>query len=147
MYAELAERLFRDLPLDELGLQAPLPARHAYEAPTAAPTDPEVPPTRPPPTTSSASSGSSGTARSSPGPAVERVPELRFQRPEREVELSVRGRGAARDRVRRHRPRALERHLGRARARVNRKLVDGVARVADEHAADLHATVEVVKAT
>ena len=31
------------------------------------------------------------------------------------------------------------------RARVNRKLVDGVARVAEEHAADLHPTVEVVK--
>ena len=32
------------------------------------------------------------------------------------------------------------------RARVDRKLVEGVARVADEHAADLHAEVEVVKA-
>jgi hypothetical protein len=31
------------------------------------------------------------------------------------------------------------------RARVNRKLVEGVARVADEHAADLHPAVEVVK--
>ena len=31
------------------------------------------------------------------------------------------------------------------RARVNRKLVDGVVRVADEHAGDLHPSVEVVK--
>ena len=31
------------------------------------------------------------------------------------------------------------------RARVNRKLVAGVARVAEEHAADLHLLVEVVK--
>ena len=31
------------------------------------------------------------------------------------------------------------------RARVNRRLVEGVARVADEHAGDLHATVEVVE--
>ena len=31
------------------------------------------------------------------------------------------------------------------RARVNRRLVGGVARVADEHAGDLHPTVEVVK--
>jgi hypothetical protein len=31
------------------------------------------------------------------------------------------------------------------RARVNRKLMAGVARVADEHAGELHATVEVVK--
>ena len=32
------------------------------------------------------------------------------------------------------------------RARVNRKLLEGVVRIADEHAADLHATVEVKKA-
>ena len=31
------------------------------------------------------------------------------------------------------------------RARLNRTLMAGVARVADEHAGDLHATVEVVK--
>jgi hypothetical protein len=31
------------------------------------------------------------------------------------------------------------------RARVNRKLVAGVARVAEDHAGDLHAAVEVVK--
>jgi hypothetical protein len=30
-------------------------------------------------------------------------------------------------------------------ARVNRKLVAGVARVAEDHAGDLHAAVEVVK--
>jgi hypothetical protein len=30
-------------------------------------------------------------------------------------------------------------------ARVNRRLVEGVARVPDEHAADLHLMVEVVK--
>ena len=34
----------------------------------------------------------------------------------------------------------------RLRARVNRRLMQGVARVAEEHAADLHPTVEVVKA-
>ena len=32
------------------------------------------------------------------------------------------------------------------RARVDRTLVEGVARVAEEHAADLHLDVEVVKA-
>ena len=32
------------------------------------------------------------------------------------------------------------------RARVDRRLVEGVARVASEHAADLHLDVEVVKA-
>ena len=32
------------------------------------------------------------------------------------------------------------------RARVDRKLVEGVARIAEEHATDLHLDVEVVKA-
>ena len=31
------------------------------------------------------------------------------------------------------------------RARVDRKLVDGVVRIAEEHAADLHQQVEVVR--
>jgi hypothetical protein len=31
------------------------------------------------------------------------------------------------------------------RARINRKLVEGVARVAEEHAGDLHPAVEVLK--
>jgi len=31
------------------------------------------------------------------------------------------------------------------RARVNRKLIEGVARIPDDHAGDLHAAVEVVK--
>ena len=33
------------------------------------------------------------------------------------------------------------------RARINRRLAAGVARIAEEHAADLHQQVEVVKAT
>jgi hypothetical protein len=32
------------------------------------------------------------------------------------------------------------------RARVNRRLVDGVARVASDHAGELHPLVEVIKA-
>ena len=36
VFEELAETLFRDLSLDELGLHAPLPARHAYETPIPA---------------------------------------------------------------------------------------------------------------
>ena len=79
------------------------------------------------------------------GPAVDRVPELSFQRPPREVELSAADanrRGiASGDAV-------LVRSNGTSvelRASVNRKLVDGVARVAAEHAADLHPSVEVLK--
>ena len=72
------------------------------------------------------------------GPAVERVPELGFQRPGRDVELSpadAESLGIANgDQV-------VVRSNGTSvelRARVNRKLVEGVARVADEHAGDLH---------
>jgi anaerobic selenocysteine-containing dehydrogenase len=77
---------------------------------------------------------------------VERVPELRFQRPEPEIELSsadAERRGiASGDAV-------LVRSNGTSvelRARVDRRLVEGVARVATEHAGELHAAVEVVKA-
>jgi NADH-quinone oxidoreductase subunit G len=77
------------------------------------------------------------------GPAVERIPELQFQRPPAEVELSpddarklkiepgstvqVRSNGTSVE----------------LRARVNRKLLKGVARVATEHARDLGTHVEV----
>jgi predicted molibdopterin-dependent oxidoreductase YjgC len=79
------------------------------------------------------------------GPAVERVPELQFQRPAAEIELSpddakklgveagspinVRSNGTS----------------VALRARVNRKLVAGVARVASEHAEGLGTHVEVRK--
>ncbi|MGH3134931.1 MAG: molybdopterin-dependent oxidoreductase, partial [Gaiellaceae bacterium] len=141
VFAELAGHLFRDLSLDDLGLHAPLPARHAYEAPT--------------PASSSTVAASSyeptdGTLRLQrtrslfTGPAVERVAQLDFQRPETEVELAAadaKRRGiASGDAV-------LVRSNGTSvelTARVNRRLIEGVARIADEHAADLHAAVEVV---
>jgi anaerobic selenocysteine-containing dehydrogenase len=77
------------------------------------------------------------------GPAVERVPEIQFQRPGPEVELSpeeasrlgiesggtvnVRSNGTSIE----------------LRARVNRMLADGVARIAAEHAQGLGTHVEV----
>ena len=144
VFGELAESLFRDLSLDDLGLHAPLPARHAFEAP--------APATTPAPATLPTFDDEHfvGAVRLHryralfSGPAVERVPQLDFQRPEPDIELSAADaerRGiASGDAV-------LVRSNGTSvelRARVNRKLVEGVARVADEHAADLHATVEVV---
>jgi NADH-quinone oxidoreductase subunit G len=79
------------------------------------------------------------------GPAVERVPELQFQRPPAEVELAAddaqrRGIQTGDD--------VLVRSNGSSatlRARVNRRLLAGVVRIADEHARELHATVEVTK--
>jgi anaerobic selenocysteine-containing dehydrogenase len=80
------------------------------------------------------------------GPAVERVRELEFQRPLAEVEL------AAADAERRSIASGDLVHVRsngasiELRARVSRKLLSGVARIADEHAGDLHPTVEVTKA-
>jgi NADH-quinone oxidoreductase subunit G len=145
VYAELAGRLYRDLSLDDLGLRAPLPARQAYEAPPAATT-------QAPPLPAPAGEHFVGELLLHryhalfSGPAVERVSELRFQRPEREVELSAADaerRGITSGEA------VLVRSNGTSvelRARVNRRLVEGVARVADEHAGDLHAAVEVVRA-
>jgi len=140
VFAELSEHLFQDLSMDEIGLRAALPSRTPYEAPAPAAQPASVP--------------EQGAAELRlqryrallSGPAVERVRELEFQRPEREVEISAvdaRQRGiSSGDSV-------LVRSNGTSvelRARVNRRLVEGIARVAEEHAADLHATVEVVKA-
>jgi anaerobic selenocysteine-containing dehydrogenase len=147
VYAELAEHLFRDLSLRDLGLRAPLPARHPYEAPAAAAT--------PAPSPAPASGGDHFVGelrlhRYRPlfsGPAVERVPELRFLRPEPEIELSpadAERRGISTGDMVHVRSNGTSVEL---RARLERKLVEGVARVADEHAADLRPAVEVVKAS
>jgi NADH-quinone oxidoreductase subunit G len=79
------------------------------------------------------------------GPAVERVKELQFQRPPREVELShedASRRGISTGDEVEVRSNGTSVTL---RARVSRKLVAGVARIAEEHARNLHATVEVMK--
>ncbi|HXG76507.1 MAG TPA: molybdopterin-dependent oxidoreductase [Gaiellaceae bacterium] len=147
VFDELAAQLFRDLTLEDLGLRAPLPGRQPFAAPPA----PSTP--APPPLGTAADERFVGELRLQryrplfAGPAVERVPELRFQRPERELELAP---GDAERRGIADGDTVLARSNGTSvelRARVNRRLVEGVARVADEHAADLHATVEVVKAS
>ena len=139
VFAELSEHLFRDLTHEDIGLHAPLPARQPYVVPEPA--------TTPAPPDEAGGALRLQRYRSLfSGPAVERVPELEFQRPERDVELSAadaESLGIANgDQV-------MVRSNGTSvelRARINRKLVEGVARVADEHAGDLHPTVEVVRA-
>jgi NADH-quinone oxidoreductase subunit G len=137
VFEELSALAFGGLPYGALGERAPLRA-HVPAPPLAAPL-PEP-----------AFTPSSGLRllRYRPlfsGPAVERVPELQFQRPAAEVELSdddaarlgiatgdevtVGSNGSAR----------------LLRARVNRGLVAGVARIAEEHADGLAAHVEVAK--
>jgi NADH-quinone oxidoreductase subunit G len=143
VFAELAGRLFRDLSLDDIGLRASLPARHAYETPPAATPSPAALATY----AEEHFVGALRLQRYRPlfsGPAVERVPELAFQRPEPEVQLSLAD--AERRGISSGDP-VLVRSNGTSvelRARVDRRLVEGVARIADEHAADLHPAVEVV---
>jgi NADH-quinone oxidoreductase subunit G len=138
VFGEVAAELYRDLTLDDLGLHAPLPARQAYVTPDPATTidHPEV--------AADALRLHRYRALFS-GPAVERVPELGFLRPERDVELSPadaesRGITGGDDVIVRSNGTSVE-----LRARVNRTLLDGVVRVADEHAGELHQSVEVVK--
>ncbi|HSP73401.1 MAG TPA: molybdopterin dinucleotide binding domain-containing protein, partial [Gaiellaceae bacterium] len=80
------------------------------------------------------------------GPAVERVPELQFQRPAAEVELSREDAQrlgiAAGDAVRvSHNGTSVE-----LRAHLSRALPAGVVRIAREHAGELELQVEVRQA-
>jgi NADH-quinone oxidoreductase subunit G len=145
VFDELSERLFSDISLDDVGLFASLPPRHPYETPEPA-TTPE-----PIPLPSAADEHFVGELRLQryrpllSGPAVERIPELEFQRPERVVEIA---RGDAERRGIAPGDEVLVRSNGTSvalRAQVSRKLHEGVARIADEHAGELHATVEVVR--
>jgi NADH-quinone oxidoreductase subunit G len=77
------------------------------------------------------------------GPAVDRVPELQFQRPAREIELSPKDAkklGVDPGSTVRVSSNGTSVEL---RARVNKKLVSGVARVPAEHAQELGTHVEV----
>ena len=151
VFDELSERLYGGLELDLLGERAPLPARAAYTAPAPATTTGDGPLRGQSPGQSPESEHFVGTLRLlryTPlfsGPQVERVPELQFQRPDGEVALSApdadrRGIGTGDTVSLRSNGTSVE-----LRARVDRKLVEGVARIAVEHAADLHLDVEVVK--
>jgi NADH-quinone oxidoreductase subunit G len=80
------------------------------------------------------------------GAAVERVPELQFQRPEPEVELAAED---AHARGIRDGDEVTVRSNGSTvslRARLTDELRAGVVRIADEHAGDLQAAVEVATA-
>jgi NADH-quinone oxidoreductase subunit G len=145
VFGELSAKLYADLSLESVGLGSPLPARHSYVAPEPATTPEPAPLPRP---ADERFVGELRLQRYRPllsGPAVARVSELQFLRAPAEVELSQedaarRGIGSGDAVVVRSNGTSVE-----LRARVNRKLVAGVARVAEDHAGDLHAAVEVVK--
>ena len=124
---------------------AGLPARAPYEAPAPAAPAPTTVAPRP---DEDHVIGQLRLVRYRPlfsGPQVERVAELQFQRPERELQLAP---ADAEKRQIATGDTVLVRSNGTTlalRATVNKNLVAGIARIADEHAADLHPTVEVVK--
>ncbi|HEY7149212.1 MAG TPA: molybdopterin-dependent oxidoreductase, partial [Gaiellaceae bacterium] len=135
VFAELSERCYGGIGYSEIGERAALPER-------AEPTENAAPPA---PATNGAGKGLRLVSYRPlfSGPAIERIPQLQFQRPGAEIELApddasrlgvepgstvqVRSNGTSVE----------------LRARVNKKLAEGVARVPVDHARDLGTHVEV----
>jgi NADH-quinone oxidoreductase subunit G len=136
VFAELSDRIYDGLPFGAVGEHAELRTRS--EAP-----EPELPEEPPAP-----KGKGLRLVRYKPlfsGPAIERVPELQFQRPEPEVELSA---DDAKRRKIANGDVVTVSHNGTSvqlRARVNRSLRAGIVRIATEHAGALGGKVEVAK--
>jgi predicted molibdopterin-dependent oxidoreductase YjgC len=136
VFAELSQRCYGGLSFGEVGERAPL--RGYAEAP-AHPDEPALP--EPP-----AAEGGLQLVAYKPlfsGPAVERVQELQFQRPQAEVELApadAGARGIAKGDLVTVSSNGSSVQL---RARLSKDLRPGVVRIAEEHAGELHGVVEV----
>ena len=146
VFGELAQLLYgRELGYEDLGERAPMPPRSDFEPPEPAPSAP-IPPAATP--AEEHFLGNLSLQRYRPlfsGPAVERVPELQFQRPAAEIELALEDADkrqiASGDTV-------SVRSNGSAlalRASVRKSGVPGVVRIAEEHAGDLGLSVEVTR--
>jgi NADH-quinone oxidoreductase subunit G len=138
VFSEVSAVAYGGLDYGPIGQQAPLPPRADLK---------ETPPTaRPRPARDAKVKGRLRLVTYRPlfsGPAVDRIPELQFQRPAAEVELSAED------------ARQLKIAAGQAvqvssngtsvelRARVNGNLVRGVARIPADHAGELGTNVEV----
>jgi len=136
VFAELSERIYGGLSFGEVGERAPL---RSYED---APVHVDVPPL---PAPEDMGEGLKLVCYKPlfSGPAVERVAELQFQRPQPEVELSQAD-AKARNIVTGQTVRVGSNGTSvELRARVSKTLRAGVARVAQEHAGGLLGTVEV----
>jgi NADH-quinone oxidoreductase subunit G len=135
VFEEISERCYGGLPFGEVGERAPL---RGY---TEAPAHVEVPPVPVP----AEEPGGIHLVAYKPlfsGPAVERVPELQFQRPQAEIEISVddaKARGIANGDTITVNAKGTSVTL---RARVNRNLRAGVARVPENHANGLQGIVQ-----
>jgi NADH-quinone oxidoreductase subunit G len=135
VFAEVSQIAFGGIPFGEVGERAPLPSATPSDAPIEVPTEPSRP-------------EGLRLVRYRPlfsGPAVERVRELQFQRPGREVELAepdARARGIAPGDEVTVRSNGTSVSL---RARLSRELRAGVVRIPEEYAGDLQPGVEVSK--
>jgi NADH-quinone oxidoreductase subunit G len=133
VFEEISAIAFGGIPFGEVGERAELPSAATTRVSTTAPAP--------------APSDGDGLrlVRYRPlfsGPAVERIPELQFQRPEAEVELSehdARARGIANGDEVTIRSNGTSVKL---RARLSRELRAGVVRIAEEHAGELQPQVE-----
>jgi predicted molibdopterin-dependent oxidoreductase YjgC len=140
VWNEVSALCYGGTPYGEIGEHAPLPPRERLIASLEAPAD--VVPT-------SVGGGPLHLVTYRPlfsGPAVERVPELQFHRPLPEVEVSsadARVRGITTGDAVKVSSNGTSVEL---RARVNKKLREGVVRIPDEFARDLRKGVEVSKA-
>jgi len=136
VFEELSALLFNGMPFGEIGETAQLHPR--------SPEDEPVPATEPEPRTSGTRLVAYRPLFS--GPAVERVPELQFQRPEAELEVA---RSDAERLGIRNGDEVDVRSNGtsvRLRARLSRTVRPGVVRAAQEHVSDLQEAVEVTRA-
>jgi anaerobic selenocysteine-containing dehydrogenase len=138
VFAEVSAIAFGDIPYGEIGERAPLPAA------TEQPAEPEAVELGP----AERTAGGLRLVRYRPlfsGPAVERIPELQFQRPRAEVELAEED---ARSRGIRSGDEVTIRSNGTSvtlRARLSKELRPGVLRVPEEYAGDLQPRVELLK--
>jgi NADH-quinone oxidoreductase subunit G len=134
VFAELSERIYDGLPFGEVGERAALRTRS--EAPS-----PQLPAKPPVPEGEGLRLVRYRALFS--GPAVERVPELQFQRPAPEIEVSP---DDARKLGLLDGQRVIVGHMAvrkPLRARVNPELRSGIARIASDHAGELGGLVEV----
>jgi NADH-quinone oxidoreductase subunit G len=135
VFEEVAAIAFGGIPFGEIGERAPLPTATGATAPIDVPAEPS-------------DNGSLRLVRYRPlfsGPAVERVRELDFQRPQPEVELSEQD---GRARGIRNGEEITIRSNGTSvtlRARLSRELRPGVVRVPENFAGDLRPIVEISK--
>jgi predicted molibdopterin-dependent oxidoreductase YjgC len=137
VFSELSPKLFDGASLSEVGERGVLRAEASASAPPKAAAKEKVAGGGPLRLTSYRALFS--------GPAIERVPELRFQRPDHVVELSPKDasvRGVENGDLVRVSSNGTSVEL---RAHVNRRLLAGVVRAAAEHVQDLAAGVEVTK--